>query len=132
MKIEVSSNFKEFEKHLKRAIDKNGDKGAKNLLKQLTFLFLQLVIPRTPVDTGRARAGWYPAAQRLGLGTGNGNGEGSIEIKLEGKKKYIEITNRVNYIVYLEYGKSKQAPAGMARVSLHDVKTILGSKKWKL
>ena len=124
MKIKLDSNFPEFQKLLDKRIKKNGDEGAINFLKELSFLFLQLVIPRTPMDTGRARAGWYPALNKLG-GSGVGQGEGDIKTQFKGTNKYIEIFNRVEYIVLLEYGRSKQAPKGMARVSLQEIKRIV-------
>ena len=62
---------------------------------------------RTPVDTGNARSGW--TIERL-----EGNGE-----------TVWKITNSVGYAVYLEYGWSKQAPAGMLRVSLLELEQRL-------
>ena len=62
---------------------------------------------RTPVDTGNARSGW--TIERL-----EGNGE-----------TVWRIANSVGYAVYLEYGWSKQAPAGMLRVSLLELEQRL-------
>lgn len=50
----------------------------------------------TPVLTGRARAGW----------------------KIEWVRGVLRVFNSVPYIRRLEYGWSKQAPAGMVRVNL--------------
>lgn len=57
------------------------------------------VVNRTPVDTGHARSGW------------------AFEVVSE-EPLHLRIVNRVPYIVYLEYGWSKQAPAGMLRVGM--------------
>lgn len=56
---------------------------------------------RTPVKTGHARSGW-----RL------------EKITDTPTEKHYRIVNTVPYVVFLEYGSSKQAPAGMVRVSL--------------
>lgn len=57
------------------------------------------VVNRTPVDTGMARSGWR------------------LEIVSE-DPLVMRIVNAVPHTIYLEYGWSKQAPAGMLRVSL--------------
>jgi hypothetical protein len=61
---------------------------------------LVTVRSRTPIDTGNARSGWfrYPP----GLST-----FGTTQI----------VGNAVPYIVVLEYGHSRQAPEGMARIT---------------
>lgn len=71
-------------------------------IKGLSFDFLSQVQARTPVRTGRARAGW-----RIN----------------QGKDQFeTTISNGVSYIVELEYGKSRQAPFGMVRVSLAETR----------
>lgn len=54
---------------------------------------------RTPVATGRAQAGWH----------------------VEGHA----IVNEVDYVQFLEYGHSNQAPNGMVRVSLEEAPEII-------
>lgn len=63
---------------------------------------------RTPVDTGNARSGWK--IERLEPAPGD---------------IVYHITNSVGYSVYLEFGSSKQAPAGMLRVSLLELEDRL-------
>ncbi len=67
---------------------------------------------RTPVDTGRARGGWG-----LRVGSAHAARKGEFTAR---------ITNSVSYIVYLEYGWSKQAPRGMVRISLIELHDRLG------
>lgn len=55
---------------------------------------------RTPIDTGNARSGW----DRFPPGTSQ-----------PGTTQWI--FNNVDYIVALEYGHSRQAPEGMARIT---------------
>jgi hypothetical protein len=62
-------------------------------------LFTAIVLA-TPVDTGRARSGWR--LKRIA---------DQVSVKWR-------ITNNVYYIIFLEYGSSKQAPLGMVRVNL--------------
>ena len=93
---------------------------------------------RHPVDTGRARAAWYPSIQGLGgsfdfnaLGTTGkidskmvekGKTEGAFENRLkDAGLKYVDLINGVHYIMSLEYGKSMQAPAGMVRISMRNL-----------
>lgn len=59
---------------------------------------------RTPVDTGRATAGWEMSM------TGSGN---------------IRITNNVPYVKYLQDGSSKQAPRGFVNQSLEAGRQVI-------
>ena len=93
------------------------------------------------VDKGRARAGCYASMNGLlpsAAGNYNwssktktedagaireGKGEGSFSSNLKGySKKYVELINGVDYIIFLEYGYSKQAPAGMVRIAIRKMK----------
>jgi hypothetical protein len=58
--------------------------------------FKSQVVPRTPIDQGRARAGW----QQRGSGTN------------------ISVENRVPYIQRLEQGYSRQAPRGFVQQAI--------------
>ena len=92
------------------------------------------------VDTGRARAGWYASVQGLGgsfdfnsrVDPGNskvsqGKREGSFIDKTKGVlDKYVVLINGVDYIVFLEYGHSKeQAPVGMVRISMRKLRGVM-------
>jgi hypothetical protein len=109
-------------------------------LRKTAFDLLNKIILRTPVDLGRARGGWFVGMKNLmtkGGGKGGieiykqgGSSEGYAQGEKEGKysetgtggKKVIEITNAVPYILFLEYGHSKQAPRGMVRISISEMK----------
>ncbi|HEX9239206.1 MAG TPA: hypothetical protein VF910_00950 [Candidatus Bathyarchaeia archaeon] len=58
---------------------------------------------RTPIDTGNARSGWFRSPPGL-------SEFGTEQV----------IGNDVRYIVALEYGHSKQAPEGMARITAEE------------
>jgi hypothetical protein len=111
-------------------------------LRKTVFDLMNKVIFRTPVDLGRARGGWFVGIQNL-MAKGGGKGgigrykqggttEGYAQGEKEGRysetetggKKVIEITNAVSYIIFLEYGRSKQSPRGMVRVSISEMKGI--------
>lgn len=93
---------------------------------------------RHPVKTGRARAGWYASTSGLGKQFNFESGVREESRVSEGKTKgsfndatksklnpYIEMINGVDYIVWLEYGSSEQAPAGMVRVSMRKMRGAL-------
>jgi len=141
--IEVETE--EFNRHIKdflagTSVDTN------KAIKKFAFDLVGRIIRKTPVDTGRARAGWLVAYSKLG-GSGKwisfgktipksrsgkgfsraqvikGQGEGSYTEHL-GKymNKWVEIVNGVSYIIFLEYGSSRQAPYGMVRVSMRELR----------
>lgn len=96
-------------------------------LKRVVFEFLRRAIQRTPVDTGRAQAGWLPYAEANGLpigvtgpGVAQGRSEGSYRQQM-GAQGFIEIVNGVPYILFLEYGSSGQAANGMVRITMREL-----------
>lgn len=111
-------------------------------LKKLAFDFLAKVIKRTPVDTGRARAGWTAFLDKEGQirdirqfspppgGSNNtieqdavdeGKRDSDFRARLRGSRQYVTIINGVHYIVGLEFGGSDQAPAGMLRLTMREM-----------
>lgn len=97
--------------------------GAQGALSQI----LLDVIKRTPVDTGEARGNWYVSPELLythsefkldkdGLATWQ-NGIAALAAIDFTKDFKVYIANHTVYIVRLEYGWSKQAPAGMVRIT---------------
>jgi hypothetical protein len=121
------------------------------VFKKIVFEVYSRVAQRTPVDTGRARAGWQvgssitassplgPISKAGGPEVGRG---GAVSLgKLPGMHfasalkglstvgsgagAVAFIFNNVVYIVPLEYGHSKQAPAGMVRVTVAEFQQIV-------
>lgn len=84
----------------------------------------------TPVDTGRARAGWASFAESEGhpirisgphVDGGEvekGKKEGRHDFQSDDQGASLQIRNAVPHIVPLEYGHSEQAPGGFARIAL--------------
>jgi hypothetical protein len=55
-----------------------------------------------------------------------GKQEGDFKNNLKAMRmKYVDLINGVNYIMPLEYGYSKQAPAGMVRISMMKMRKVL-------
>lgn len=73
------------------------------------------IILRTPKDTGHAQSGWQLK-------------------KVSDKPDNLQfrILNIVGYIVFLEFGWSRQAPKGMVRVSLEEMRRNLAKavREW--
>ena len=136
--LSIDWNQKEFSEYLRGFLARTHASTA-IVLRAVAVDLLTRVIWRTPVATGRARAGWALAARALGVPcpaqvtyrgqTYNWEGQtsdlGSYEEKLTGsdEQQFISITNRVNYIMPLEYGWSKQQPLGMVRISMLEVES---------
>ena len=123
---------------------------ARQVLRAMAFEFLGRVIPKTPVDSGRARGGW--ASYLIANGRGavrqskkgqqrqrdvegkfeegkfsiesfqEGVDEGSFEENFTGGEQFILLINAVSYIVLLEFGGSDQAPAGMMRITFREMR----------
>jgi hypothetical protein len=74
------------------------------VLKSVGFETQNRITKKTPVDTGRARAGWQGEHDRQ-----------------DQHKATFTISNNVPYIIFLEYGHSKQAPSGMVRITMQEL-----------
>ena len=115
------------------AVKEVESEAAGKALRALTLEFIRRVVEKTPVDFGRARAGWTSFAVHLGSnvnlgGSGakaaeqaKGLAEGSFSEHLKGSDQFIEIINGVSYIVMLEFGSSDQAPGGMMRITFKEM-----------
>jgi hypothetical protein len=83
------------------------------------------VILKTPVDTGRARGNWQVAIGSVPSGTVEIDDKegtatiGAVQAQGMGLKigDVIYLANNLPYIERLEEGSSKQAPAGMVRLT---------------
>lgn len=139
MKRANQQSLFQFDADLKRfAKQINVDVGT--VVKRVVLELHNKIVLRTPVDTGRARASWgisvgevggYVAPPR-GKKVKGSKAAATMEAQNKaapmkaippeaavGKKFYI--FNNLPYIKPLEYGHSKQAPAGMVRVAMAEV-----------
>lgn len=108
------------------------DKASKTADAEVRKICLDLVtgiVLKTPVDTGRARANWFTSIGSPSVSvtaSTDPSGSSSISSALGAISKatgnVLWITNNLPYIYRLEFeGWSKQAPAGMVRVTINDI-----------
>jgi hypothetical protein len=123
-------------------ISKFIDKTTKNADAKVRVICLDLltgIVMKTPVDTGRARANWQAsigAPTMTQLETLDKGGEQTISASQDAVSQapgnVFWITNNLPYIASLEYGLysdgpktiggfSRQAPKGMARLTIDEV-----------
>lgn len=128
-----------FKLDLAKFANKVGGK-TNTVIRRVAYDTFSRVIMKTPVDTGRARANWIPQIGTPATGTNNNTDKGAygsapgpaLNSKLKSEiQKFIPgsvlyLSNNLPYIRRLEYdGWSKQAPAGMVRVTFVEVRNIL-------
>ena len=102
-----------------------------DLLRKTMFDLIRAMMRNTPVDTGRARMAWgglhkvhnkRPGTSKAKTATSAAQNQGYAEAKAKdhadarffakSNDVYIEVTNPVNYIMYLEAGHSRQSQPG--------------------
>lgn len=90
------------------------------------------VIMKTPVKSGRARANWTATIGDEASGTTDKVDKGGqttiakgMGIAKNSSGKVFYLTNNLAYINRLEYGYSGQAPSGMVRITLEEIKSSL-------
>ena len=110
-------------------------------VKKISMELLKKLINKSPVDTGRFRGAWVVSrnmASRSEPDTPDkSEGEDNISFQradgLVAQLKsgdIVYLSNNLDYALMLEYGWSKQAPSGMAAVSLNEIEAWLqGVKK---
>lgn len=122
----IKEVFKRIEKQAEDAVKKKLSKAVSRLYKE--------IVDRTPVDSGNLHRNW-----EINWGNGFNNVSGNFPDVIKNaidSAAYrlgdtIEIRNQTSYAYYVEYGKiggnrfSKQAPAGMVRVSVMKFKQFL-------
>lgn len=127
-RTDIQWSVDRFNKFLDRFI-KHTNIAAPLVLKKFAADALTRIVARTPVDTGDARGGWMAAGRALGVRVPRPGArakirdEGEYEEQLTGNRMFIRIANNIPYIIYLEYGWSKQAPLGMVRITLAELRT---------
>jgi HK97 gp10 family phage protein len=103
MSIRVEVDLSQVMERLERA-NSGVDQKRQEFVRELTRRLMQRVIDRTPVDTGRAQAGWN---------------EGIGQEEDDGESTQISVTNDVEYINFLEFGTSKMQATAMVRSSMN-------------
>ena len=124
-------------------LEKLSPEMADKALRKLAFDLMKRILEKSPIDTGRFRAGWHKGVEGVNKGAGgdleisydspNANPNAIEQGKTEGRyrefkeskyKKIIEIVNAVRYGIFLEYGWSGQSPTGLVRISISEEKSV--------
>lgn len=123
----MAGNARSFALDLQGFVPKSQEK-ASNFIRLIALDLYSRITKRTPVDTGRARAGWAISVNApSNYVPPEGTAVQLVQSDLSGFNldQVIYIVNNVNYIVYLEDGTSKQAPAGMVAISMAEIEAEL-------
>lgn len=111
----------QIEKAMKRKVDENHDK----LVRATAMAAMRALVMETPVDTGRAKNNWNADINAVDASTTeeanpNADGTGKINEALDNYKSgdTVFISNNLPYIVRLNEGHSKQAPAGFVEAAV--------------
>ena len=99
-------------------------------VRSVTLELFTSVIEDTPVDTGRARGNWQTSVGSPETGEVDRSEQsamGELYSKAGGYGKITYMANNLPYIGRLEYGWSKQAPAGMVRKNFTRVEAIVAA-----
>lgn len=123
LQVDVTAFNQDLSK-IKKSVDK---KSTPEFLRRLMLALLRDIQMLTPRDTGRAKGGWNPGLRGVVSGRNIRKKDGEYQETAKGKEYIIEATNRVKYILFLEYGHSKQAPQGMVGVTLNRARARLAA-----
>ena len=119
---------------LSKAIEKAKDQ-AELIVKKTTIQLFSNVIEKSPVDTGRFRANWNVSFGSFDTSTtqetdpSGSQSKGKVYQALSTYKladQSVFLGNSLPYAERLENGWSKQAPAGMVRLSILEANKSLG------
>ncbi len=107
---------------------------AEKIVRKIVFDMHSRIVKRMPVDTGRARANTQISIHNLPYHSvlktdksGNATiSSGGQEVARFNLGDTVFIYNNVEYVLALEFGYSKQAPAGMFRISFDEIVQHLG------
>ena len=95
------------------------------VIRKVSFEISKSLIEMSPVDTGRFRNNWYlsqgtaNSATNTGTDLSGARALARVQGQLAGIKagKSILVTNSLPYAIKLEFGHSRQSPAGMVRIT---------------
>jgi hypothetical protein len=103
------------------------------VVRRVAFDIFSRVIEKSPVDTGRFRANWQVAIGSIPGGILEAFDKSGVDTILRVQATVmnakagdvIYLVNNVHYSVRLEFGWSKQAPAGMVRTTLQEFGAVV-------
>jgi hypothetical protein len=131
----MERSLDKFNKEIKEFVQKKMPAEVSQFQRMLVLEALRRIVERTPVDTGRAKGNWQvtiaaPAA--AAIEAFDKDGAETIQkglAAIAGLKPYqvVWISNNVDYIEFLEDGSSKQAPRGMCRLTIDELRMMIRS-----
>lgn len=130
----MASNIRQFDAALQRHGDKVIPEQAAEHQQQVAIQALTRVVRLTPVASGRARGAWRVRASRAAgsfPNTPDRDGSSTIARGIERIKRFkpfrrMFLTNGAPYAWRLEHGWSKQANAGMVRITFEALRSRIG------
>jgi hypothetical protein len=120
---------------LSRIVKKAGN-NVENTVRKVCIETFAKVILKSPVDTGRFRANWnysvanYDTNTNESTDTGGGSTVAKVTAGVAGTRidgRPLYLVNNLPYSIRLENGYSKQAPAGMVKLSLLEITAKYGT-----
>lgn len=116
-----------FAADLAKLCAKAGDK-AELVVRKVALDMGGTLIDMSPVDSGRFRNNWVTATGSMSTATGasadpsGGTARTLLQMKVADWKpgQTIWLTNSMPYAMRLEHGHSKQAPAGMVKLTVQN------------
>jgi hypothetical protein len=106
------------------------EKSAEQAVRVICMELFSKVVLKSPVDSGRFRGNWFPSINYVSneitesfdkTGTATIKRGKSIIWQYKLGDAAIYLTNNLPYAYRLETGYSKQAPSGMARLSVMEI-----------
>lgn len=119
-----------FELSIARFVEK-AKANADLVVRKIALDIFSRVIQKSPVDTGRFKSNWLVAVGSIPEGTTVAIDVTAAVTRVEavtlGAKAgdIIYLVNNLPYARRLEYGHSKQAPAGMVRVTIAEYNSVV-------
>lgn len=115
------------------AFTKKANMSVEKTIRGTSIKLFSAVILASPVDTGRFRANWQVGGESPETGVKNdsdksgGKTISEVVAHINGERINLEFTlaNNLPYAYKLEYGYSKQAPAGVVRINAARFQRIL-------
>lgn len=105
-----------------KGFSKEAEMAVEKVVRAFAFEVTRRVVLRSPVKTGHFRSQWQIGIEQEPTGDTSGDPLSEAKAKLSTWKlkgqKTIFVTNNLPYAWRLEFGWSKQAPSGMARITV--------------
>jgi len=137
----IADNANDFASALLALAD-YAEASVETVIRKACIDLYKMIVERTPIDTGRAKASWS-----LGIDRGEDKAENEgysfneinsiiqdnvSEFKFTVHDDHVTIYNNLEYIENLENGTSKQAPSGMVSISLTEFTAFFNKALQKL